>query len=437
MNRAILRAAAASCALFLTGAVLAAPPPDQVDKSILANAKMWMDAGVPDFKGYGPAVGNVDTVVNFQGSIHTRGLDGNGTLQSNWPWSMVGNSPLAGGTTRIEAPIIPVSLRLLDANGRQRYVNGHRLFLDGRRNVRNLLNSPVFSNSTYASSSEPTQFTDGLMRAEFWSHMAQDWHTLLTPSVKESRVMSLPMGTYRFALNADGSCCAFVLVDINEFGALLFPPTFPVDDTTVIGAAELDGDMTTKTIATLLFQDTYLYFNGDPTQCCVLGYHEFDFEPGIPANGNVQRAYMMNYASWISPGLFGPSFVDVTAVSHELSELFNDPLVGAFNTAGGACGAPGQPLCLDTTPWWLAPNGNCQNNLETGDVIEGLPDATLPITTNGVTYHPQNEALLQWFSFHHESDALDGAFSWPDPTVLPGPPVPQQVGCVGPLHLDD
>jgi hypothetical protein len=53
--------------------------------------------------------------------------------------------------------------------------------------------------------------------------------------------------------------------------------------------------------------------------------------------------------------------------------------------------------------------------------------------THGVTYHPQNEALLQWFSFHHHSDALDGAFSYPDPSVLPGPPVRQQVGCAGPL----
>jgi hypothetical protein len=440
MIRAMLGAAAVCCASLVSGAALAATPPDQVDESFLAHAKVLLEARAPDFKGFGPQVANVDSLVNFTGSFVARGLDGNGNFNRHWPWAMVGNSPAAGGTTRIDAPIFPVSVRLLDENGHQRYVNGERLFLPADHLVETLLDSPIFSNSLYSSSSEPTQFTDALMRAEFWSRgMAQDWHTLLVPHVKEEHVISVPKGLYRFALNHDGSCCRFILIDINEFLNLLFPPTFPFDNSTVIGDAELEGDMTTKTIATLLFGDVYLYF-GDPSvpgNCCVLGFHTFDFEPGVPENGNVQRAYVMNYSSWSSPGLFGNAFVDATAVSHEMSELFNDPLVGAFSISGGACGAPGQPTCLDTTPWWLAPNGNCQNNLETGDVIEGLPNATIPITTHGFTYHPQNEALLQWFEFRDDSDALGGAFSFPDPSVLTGPSVPQQVGCTGPLHLDD
>jgi hypothetical protein len=439
MIRAMLGGAAVCCASLLTGAALAAPPPDQVDVSILAHAKVSLDARDPDFKGFGPQIGNVDTLANFTGSFHTRGLDPNGILTRNWPWAMVGNSPAAGGTTHLDNPIIPVSIRLLDASGHQRYLNGHRLFLGGGRNVEPLLHSPLYTNSAYSSSSDPTQLTDAVYRAQFWSRMAQDWHTLLVPQVKEARVISVPYGLYRFALNADGSCCRFILIDVNEFFNLLFPPTFPFDNSTVIGDAELEGDMTTKTIATLLFGDVYLYF-GDPSipgNCCILGFHSFDFEPGVPANGNVQRAYVMNYTSWISPGLFGNAFVDVTAASHEMNELFNDPLVGAFSTAGGACGLPGQPECVDTTPWWLAPNGLCQNNLETGDVIEGLPDATTAIVTHGFTYHPQNEALLQWFEFREDSDAIGGAYSYPDPSVLVRPSIPQQVGCTGPLHLDD
>ncbi len=110
----------------------------------------------------------------------------------------------------------------------------------------------------------------------------------------------------------------------------------------------------------------------------------------------------MNYASWISPGLFAdPTLLDITALSHELAETFNDPFVN------------------NATPWWLGPNGNCQNDLETGDVIEGVPGAQVPITLNGFTYHPQNEALLQWFEMGATSNAIDGAFSFPDETVLP------------------
>ena len=92
-------------------------------------------------------------------------------------------------------------------------------------------------------------------------------------------------------------------------------------------------------------------------------------------------------------------------LSHEIAETFNDPFVvsdGVHNL----------------TPWWLSPNGNCQDDLETGDVIEGLPNSTFPVTLNGFTYHPQNEALLQWFQFQTPSDALGGAYSYPNTSLL-------------------
>ncbi|TLY98497.1 MAG: hypothetical protein E6K36_18060 [Gammaproteobacteria bacterium] len=407
MNSAIRGAALACSALVLvSGTALAAPPPDQVDQSILAHARLIMDARAPNLNAFTPAVAGIDTVPNFQGSFDARGVDPSGNPQSSWPWDMLGNSPAAGGTTTIAAPVIPVAVSLLDAQGQQRYVDGHRLYLSPGANVGRALQSPVF---------------------------AKDWHTLLAPQVKQARVMSVPLGSYRFALHADGSCCDFVLIADTVFTSLLFPPTFPFDDSTVIGAAELAGDMTTTSLATLLFQDTYLYSNGDPTQCCVLGFHSFDFEPGVAANGNLPRAYVMDYSSWISPGRFSGGFQDVAALSHEMAETFNDPLVGAFSSTGGACGGAGQPICLNTTPWWLA-GGNCQDSLEVGDVIEGLPNATFTVTMNGFTYHGQNEALLQWFAFERHPDSLGGAYSYPDPSVLPRLSTPQRAGCTGRLR---
>ena len=129
---------------------------------------------------------------------------------------------------------------------------------------------------------------------------------------------------------------------------------------------------------------------------------------------------MLDYSSWITPGIFGTAFADVTALSHELSETFNDPFVVFDGTT-------------NATPWWLSPNGNCQNNLEVGDVIEGLPNATYPVKSRGYVYHPQNEALLQWFEFQSPSTALGGAYSYPDATVLTGLSVPQNAGCSAPL----
>ena len=63
------------------------------------------------------------------------------------------------------------------------------------------------------------------------------------------------------------------------------------------------------------------------------------------------------------------------------------------------------------------------------DVIEGLPNATFPMTMNGFTYHPQNEAMLQWFEFESPSSALGGVYRYPDTTVLPHLPAPQLPGC--------
>jgi hypothetical protein len=243
------------------------------------------------------------------------------------------------------------------------------------------------------------------------------WHTLLRPSVKTTRVMQIPRGFYRFALNPDGTCCAFLLVDLNTFVNRLFPPT-PTDTSTVIGAAEHAGDMTTRDIATQLFNNVYLY-DTVPANCCILGFHSYDLEPGDARNGNRERRYVMDYSSWISNGLFSFGFEDITAFSHEMNELFNDPFVD------------------NATPWWLSVdpttgNGLCQNNLETGDVVEVLTgNPVYAIATPTGTYHVQNVAMFPWFAFESPSPARLHAYSFPDETTLTSlSPGPLHPGCV-------
>ena len=364
----------------------------------------------------------IDSIVNWSSYFYYPGLDGNGNLQFTWDYTMVGHAPFGQGdeqdwdgeTTKIPSPIVPVNLDLRNYDGSPRFVNGQRLYSDATRYVKPVLSSPVFSDSFYGSSDSPTQFTDAVQRAEFIHQSDEQWHTLLRPSVQTPRTMVLKRGTYRFVLNTDGTCCAYVLIDINTFQNELFPPT-ATDTTTVMGAAENAGDIHTRDVSTFLFPNAFLYFNNDPTQCCVIGFHSYDLEPGTPANGLREKRYVMDCASWISPGIFGGNFEDITALSHELCETFNDPFVN------------------NATPWWLSPNGNCQNNLETGDVIEGLPDAQYPIVLNSTTYHPQNEALLQWFAGVTPSNAISKAYSYPDTGVLTSANVSQLVGCAGPL----
>ena len=402
--------------------------PDQVPVSFTLNknphtlrAKFAADGGgVLGNRSNGSLLG-IDSLSNWSSYFYYPGVDGNGFPQFTWQYTMVGHSPFAtgnddenGGTTSIGAPVVPVNLDLRNFDGSPRFVGGKRLFSDATQYVKPVLKSPVFSNTFYSSSAVPTQFTDAVQRAEFINKADDNWHTLLRSRVEMPRTMVLIRGTYRFALNTDGSCCFFVLVDIGTFVNALFPAT-AADTTTPIGAAENAGDIRTRDMSTFLFPNAFLYFNGDPSQCCVLGFHTYDLEPGGADNGFRERRYVVNYSSWISPGLFGGGFGDVAALSHEVSEIFNDPFVN------------------NATPWWLSPNGNCQNTLETGDVIEGLANEVFPIVLNGFTYHPQNEALLQWFAGVTPSTAISGAYSYPDTNVLTKANVSQNFACTPPL----
>ncbi|HEY6251404.1 MAG TPA: hypothetical protein VI685_15710, partial [Candidatus Angelobacter sp.] len=103
--------------------------------------------------------------------------------------------------------------------------------------------------------------------------------------------------------------------------------------------------------------------------------------------------------------IFGSTVADITAMSHEISEWLNDP----FN--------------INVVPDWQFPNAGsgCQTNLETGDPMSAFPHAGYPVIIDGMTYHPQNETLLQWFQRKTPSDAVDRAYSFPDETLLTSP----------------
>jgi len=353
-------------------------------------------------------ISGIDSVVNWSGSYRFAEPWFIGPPRL-WLYNQVGNPPEWGGTTTIDAPVIPVAINLLNADGSIRFQYHPGLIAPLT------MKSPLFENANFTSSPAPTQINDAIERATFWSSMAPDWHTMLNGSLKRERTINVPEGYYYYALGAGSGCCLYVLLEGNEFGTLMFPAN-PEDTSTPIGAAEHDGDITTQDISTFLFRDTYLYY-GDPNNCCVLGYHTYDSEPGDATNGNRERRYVLNYSSWVTRGLFDVRWIDVTATGHEIAESFNDPFVvsdGRHNLS----------------PWWLAPNGVCSDVVEVGDVVENLADATFPVTMNGRTYHPQNVALLPWFEFQSPSTAIDGAYSYPNETVVPALSPFERPGCL-------
>ncbi|MGB7024336.1 MAG: hypothetical protein WBD73_11110, partial [Candidatus Acidiferrales bacterium] len=176
------------------------------------------------------------------------------------------------------------------------------------------------------------------------------------------------------------------------------------------------NNFTTDAVNVDIFPNTFLFSlnvnnPNAPGGCCVLGFHTYFFEP----SATPQPRWISLFSSFISPGLFGAGFQDVTGLSHEISETFNDPFISNLVPSWQF---PGQPPSSTV----------CQSNLETGDPVEVLPTATIPLTLKEkreiFTFHPQNEALLQWFEMGAMSNAIDGAFSYPNETALPHSAVP-------------
>lgn len=302
---------------------------------------------------------------------------------TTFPYSVVGRNPKNGQTTTIPTQIIPISLFF------EGYVdeNGKPIVLDVASSLATIINSPNFRTAQYPSGY--TQFGDAVQRAEFFHTMAPDWHTLLeNPKVLRPVNVEVPRGSATlYRMRSSGAI--FAVVDEGFFISQL---------NTIIQFENMD----VKGLPIALTANIFLAPRADLRKCCVMGFHT-SFDAG-EQNG-LQLIQTFIWATWISPGIFGGTLGDVTAMSHEISEWFNDP----FNT--------------NIVPDWQFPTvpGSCQNNLETGDPMSASVHAGYPVVIDNFTYHPQNETLLQWFQRKTPSDAIDRAYSFPDESLLTSP----------------
>jgi hypothetical protein len=346
------------------------------------------------------------TVPTFAGAFAAQGGPSVGRV---FPYIMMGNDPQLGGSTEIPANITTISLNLLNVPAGFSAAVPFT-FTDL------LTDSPNFATTNYTSGPQ-IQFADAIQRAEFFNNMAENWHTVLDPSIVNRVTIDIPRHVQ--VQLPDGSIVtvqSYIVgraPDGTEFIKLLdllFQVLFSNQVVNDINA----NNYSTNAFNMQAWPNTYLFSidsTGKPAKCCALGFHTYFFESGTTP----QPRWIFAFSSWISPGLFGAGFQDVTALSHETSEAFNDPFV---NTAVPRWQFPGQPPTSKV----------CQGNLETGDPVEVLPNATVSIFVkerNEVfLYHPQTEALLQWFEMGATSDAISGAFSYPDTAALPQSAVP-------------
>lgn len=355
-------------------------------------------------------IDQLDTIATFSGAfVAQAGPD----TDRDFRFTMVGNDPKLGGTTVYPGQILEVSWELLNADGSVfkdiPFAPFETLFLE----------SPNFEPLNYRSG-QNIEFGDAVHRAQFFNVMKKNWHTVIAPNVIDKVTIQVP-----FFVNVqlrDGtvvqarSYFTGPAADGNTFVLMLSPLFSAFFDQTEVNEINL-GNFRTDAMNMSLYPNTFL-FNlnvanpNTPGSCCVLGFHTFfaNFDGLFP-----QSRFISQFASWISPGIFGAGFQDVTALSHELAESFANPFL---SNAAPNWQFPGEP----------ANAAVCQNNLEEGDPIEVLANATSPIEVKeknfDFVYHPQNIPLLQWFEMGTSSSAIDGAFSFPDETVLPHSALP-------------
>jgi hypothetical protein len=355
-----------------------------------------------------PSSGNIrglDTAPTFTGAFNSTApsidfFHSSDGFTTTAPYIMIGNSPLVGGATTIPANLSAISLQLLNPNGSV-FAN---VPFDPFEQL--ILNSPNFESAKYSVGG--TQFGDAVQRAEFFNAMKQNWHTLLNPSIVNRATIQVPAtvqiqffdGTiitvpgYIPSTASDGSTVVFMLDLLFNF----------LDFNQAVNDIN-GGGFVTSALNYHVYPNTFLFSvideQGD-LACCVGGFHTFIFDPTT----NPEQRWIYSFTPWMSPGVFSGGVQDVTAFSHETSEALNDPFLN------------------NIVPTWQFPGipGFCKANLETGDPVEVLSTSTVPILIKEkgkvFQYHPQTEALLQWFEIGNASNAIGGAYSYPDTTAL-------------------
>jgi len=350
----------------------------------------------------------LDTVPTFEGAFAAQAGPSLGTV---FPFIVIGRDPHLGRTTVLPSKVTTVSLNLLNADGTLRVNVPFAPFEDL------LEDSPNWEESNFTSGHH-IQYEDAIQRAQFFNQMHRDWHTVLGEPQFVNRV-TFTIPRFVNVQFPDGSVKAVQAYFLGQapdgsFFVELLDLLFNALNTNQAVNDIVAGNFTTDAMNFTMYPNTFLFSinnQGQFASCCVLGFHTFFRQGGVTP----QPRWIYHFASWISPGIFGGGFQDVTAVSHEIAESIFDPFV---NTRTPNWQFPGVPPTAKI----------CQANLEEGDPIEVLPTATIPIKLRErrevFTYHPQIIPLVQWFEMGPTSNAIDGAFSYPDTTTLPHSALP-------------
>lgn len=289
-------------------------------------------------------------------------------------FTLVGSDPSAARPRPIVVPvqIIPVRVEFNDGTVLDPTLPGPPCAGAGTP-LTNTLQSPLFTDADYGEGNR--QYVEENRRVEFWAmtHAKPSYSVRLAPVVLPTIVLTF-----------DGPSSA---ATCGRFGVLPFFPLDHVLRTTLIPQLKRQG-VSAQTFPLFLFSNVFTH---DPKLGYFVGYHS-----SIGAQTFGIAEYDTNQLSH--------GAADISGLSHELAEWYDDPFV---NNA--------------TPPWGhIGQVDGCQANLEVGDPLTGhLFRVTMP---NGMTYHPQELAFFSWFFNQAPSLGLRGLYSWGG--TLAGPALP-------------
>jgi hypothetical protein len=298
--------------------------------------------------------------------------------------TIIGKSPYDAtkATTTIPSQIVPLVITITDTTTTPPTTvtydpTAPDLCVPGHTGVELITGSPLFTNNPWTMNGVnvgTTQFIDAFQRAQFWSLVGgTDYHLILQPSVLGSQSLTFSgAGSSGPGQNYDaktlaGGCGSVGVVANNDLDAAVQNLiTGPL--AAMVNAGTLPIFLTKNVVSAE--SGTNINVN-----CCILGYHN-SFHAG--PNLQIYSPFSIDMS-----GVFGNT--DVSTLSHELGEAFNDP------------------TGVNLTPSWghLGQVTDCQTNLEVGDPLSpgfGTPTQEFVVVgANGWTYHLQELAFVNWF----------------------------------------
>jgi hypothetical protein len=268
---------------------------------------------------------------------------------------MVGTNPATSNTTTtVQAEIIPVKLEYT-VKGKNYTYDPTAKLSTGKSPVQYTAASPLFSSALDwtqgGTDLGKTQYEDAFQRGNFWTDVMTNtsYHVRLAgPKLAPVQTFTVPAADGTVQNECVDSCITVGLADINWFD-------------TQIQSMLTKLKIQPNTIPIFITYDVYLTEFGE---CCIGGYHSAD------TNGQT-------YSHFTYIDTVGEFSQDVSALSHELGEWYDDPMVNNV----------------------LSTPANCAGGLlEVGDPLETTANfGTYPYALGGFTYHLQDLTFLKYF----------------------------------------